>query len=202
MRPRQGLAPAPDERPARAARPARRRRRRRRGNHRPPECPAGAPAPRRRRSAPSAAPPAGAARSGRGSRRWRCRRVSMRSVADEVFDRLGVHARDQRFRLGQHARPRGAVGQRRRLASARRSSARSLLRIGPVAGRARSLRCARRRSRSAATSTPSSEVPLISPIARTTPTANRRPFRLNPTPDLLHHRADKHATRPRHEHRP
>src|SRR3972149_4404565 len=45
-----------------------------------------------------------------------------------------------------------------------------------------------------ATSTPSSEVPLISPIARTTPTPNHFSF----TPDLLHHRpprSDKAAAR-------
>ena len=164
-----------DGTPAPAARPARRRRRRRRGNHRPPAGRAGAPAPRRRRSAPSVAPPAGAARSGRESRRCRRRAVDVARWREMPRPPRRGRAVDEGLRPrastpGRAARSvsAGAFGQRLRAAAP------LVVRIGPIAGRAEAARRVSPSVSISATSTPSSEVPLISPIARNP--ANACPF--------------------------
>ena len=188
MRPRRDRAPARDERPAPAARPARRPRHRRRGNRRPPECRVA-----RASAAPSPICTVSRAR-GRCSTVWPWKpttstsAVSMRFAVEERLHRLGVHARDEALGLARARRPRARGRSARAPAPAPGAAApRSVVAIGPVAGRPE----AAMRSPSvsiSATSTPSSEVPLISPIARHSP-ATRQPLRLNPTPDLLHHAA-------------
>ena len=118
--------------------------------------------------------------------------------ADDIGPRCGA-----RRGSAATASPWAAVTSRSAAASApgraARSSERAPPRTAPGAAAparpphragsraARAPRCARRRSRSAATSTPSSEVPLISPIACMR-TASPLP-RLNPMPDLINHPA-------------
>ena len=89
-------------------------------------------------------------------------------IGKKRLDRLGMRAGDEGFRFGEHARPLVAGGQSG--ARSQRLPQQSLLglAIGPVAGRPEGAMRSPSVSISA-TSTPSSEVPLISPIALTAP---------------------------------
>ena len=111
---------------------------------------------------------------------------------EEGLDRLGMQRRSRAARP-RRARPaaRRAHAARRRLHRAPRSTPSLVLVIGMIA---RSARSARSRSPSvsiSATSTPSIEVPLISPIAAHAACALI--LGLNPWPDLLHHRPPQRA---------
>ena len=127
-----------------------------------------APARRRRRSGPSACPSAGAARSGRGSRRHRSMSRSIPLAARNAFDRARRAAPSTCASASRdHARPLGA----RRAAPApppsRGAAARALvLLIGDAARSARTATTVSPSVSISATSMPSIDVPLISPIAR------------------------------------
>ncbi len=114
---------------------------------------------------------------------------SMCSVAMKASTVFRVHARDEVVGILQHTRPRHAIPSTPRLQPAPAAKARARR---PNKAGSRSGRKAATRSPSVsirATSTPSSEVPLISPIARLT--ANAPP--LHYLPDLFTTR-HKHTT--------
>ena len=80
-------------------------------------------------------------------------------------DRLGMRRGDGALGLAQDARPRIALRQVDGLRQGLAQQAALMVGIGAVAGRSKRLSPACRRFSIKATSTPSSEVPLIRPIA-------------------------------------
>jgi hypothetical protein len=115
----------------------------------------------------------------------------MALAAKELFDSRRVQRRDQPLGLAQHAPPRDAIGQHLPSSSACRSTPLATSSQGSMVPGPKRVTCSPSVSISA-TSMPSSEVPLISPIvriSRCTPYRMSHSPCLNPLPDLLNHAA-------------